>query len=121
MNAKESDAVAGACVVLSTFANEDDAARLGRTLVERRLVACVNLIRNVRSIYRWRSRIGDEAEVLAVMKTSRDRLPELIDALPALHPYEVPEILALDVAKGGASYLDWLARETSALSTRDSG
>jgi periplasmic divalent cation tolerance protein len=102
-----------ASVVLSTFATEEEAARVGRTLLERRLVACVNLVRGVRSLYRWEGRIADETEVLAVMKTRRDRLPELLAALPALHPYQVPEILALQVTDGGASYLDWVANEAA--------
>lgn len=101
------------CVVLSTFANEEDAARAGRALVERRLVACVNLVPGVRSIYRWQGRVEDAPEILAVMKTRRDRLPELLAALPALHPYQVPEILALPVVAGGASYLAWVASEAA--------
>lgn len=102
-----------ASVVLSTFATEEEAAGVGRALLERRLVACVNLVRGVRSLYRWQGRIEDQTEVLAVMKTRRDRLPELLAALPTLHPYQVPEILALHVAGGGASYLNWLAHEAA--------
>lgn len=113
MNGMEAERGANACVVLTTFASEEDAARVGHALVERRLVACVNLVRGIRSIYRWQGRIEDEAEVFAVMKTRRDRLPELLAALPDLHPYEVPEILALAVAGGGSSYLDWLEREAA--------
>ena len=103
------------CVVLSTFGNAEDAARTGRALVERRLVACVNLVPGVRSIYRWQGRIEDEPEILVVMKTRRDRLPELLAALPALHPYAVPEILALPVEAGGAAYLAWVASEAAPL------
>jgi periplasmic divalent cation tolerance protein len=102
-----------ACIVLSTFASAEDAARTARSLVERRLVACVNLVPGVRSIYRWQGEIEDGAEVMAIMKTRRDRVRELLAALPALHPYEVPEVLVLPVAAGAGSYLDWLAREAS--------
>jgi periplasmic divalent cation tolerance protein len=99
------------CVVLSTFDSEEDAVRVGRTLVERRLVACVNVTGGVRSIYWWEGKVDDAAEVLAVMKTRRDRLPELLPELAALHPYDVPEILVLPVVTGDAGYLEWVERE----------
>jgi periplasmic divalent cation tolerance protein len=101
-----------ACVVLSAFGREEDAVRVGRALLEARLVACVNLLPGTRSLYRWQGAIEDAAEVLAVMKTRRERLPELKAALAALHPYEVPEFLVLSVAAGAADYLAWLATET---------
>jgi periplasmic divalent cation tolerance protein len=103
-----------ACVVLSTFGREEDAVRVSRALLEARLVACVNLLPRVRSLYRWQGAIEDASEVLAVMKTRRERLPELEAALIELHPYEVPELLVLAVASGAASYLEWLATETGA-------
>ena len=86
--------------------------RVGRVLLESRLVACVNLLPGTRSLYRWQDRIEDAAEVLVLMKTRRERLPELEVALAAMHPYEVPEILVLPVAAGAANYLTWLATET---------
>jgi periplasmic divalent cation tolerance protein len=100
-------------VVLSTFAEEADAARVGRELVERRLAACVNVVPGVRSIYRWQGRIEDSSEVLAIVKTQRACLGELIAALAALHPYAVPEILALPVAGGAEPYAKWVREETS--------
>lgn len=96
-------------VVLSTFPNADKAAEVARVLVEEQLCACVNLVPAVRSIYRWQGAISDDTECLAVIKTTRERFPPLADRLRSLHPYEVPEILALDVADGHAPYLAWVA------------
>lgn len=100
-------------VVLTTFERQDDAVRVVRALIERRLAACGNLVPGVRSIYRWRGRIEDAGEVLCVLKTAADRLPALIAALGELHPYEVPEIIALPIVTGSAAYLEWLAAETA--------
>nr|HEX4318905.1 divalent-cation tolerance protein CutA [Kofleriaceae bacterium] len=97
-----------AMVVLSTFPSESVAAEVARALVEERLCACVNVVGGVRSIYRWQGAVDDAAEVLAVIKTTRARLDALIARLAALHPYEVPEAIALPVAGGHAPYLAWL-------------
>jgi periplasmic divalent cation tolerance protein len=95
-------------VVLSTFANEEDAARVARALVEERLVACANLIPAVRSIYRWKDSIADEREVLVVMKTRKQDWTALLSRLHELHPYDTPECLALRVAAGAPRYMAWL-------------
>ena len=100
-----------ALVVLSTFDDVDTAARIARTLVEERLAACVNLVPTVRSIYRWQGEISDDPEALAIMKTTAERYPALAARLAELHPYQVPEILALPIAAGHAPYLSWLAGE----------
>lgn len=97
-----------ALVVLSTCPDPDTASRLARMLVEQRLAACVNLIPGLRSVYEWEGRIEEDAEVLLVIKTSRARYPELEARLTEAHPYEVPEILALDVTAGLPAYLAWL-------------
>jgi periplasmic divalent cation tolerance protein len=97
-----------ALVVLSTFPDADTAARVARTLVEDQLVACVNLLPSVRSIYRWNGTICDENETLAVIKTSAARYAALAARLAELHPYQVPEILALPIADGHPPYLAWL-------------
>jgi len=109
----ESDELA---VVLTTFAVEDDAARIVRELVDRRLVACGNLMTGARSIYRWRGRVEDAGEVLCLLKTRVDRLPELTRVLTELHPYEAPEIVALPIVGGGRGYRDWVAAEASSAS-----
>lgn len=95
-----------AVVVLCTFPDVEKARAIAAELVERRLAACVNLLPGVESIYRWEGKVERAGEVLAVIKTTR--YPELETALKELHPYEVPEILALPVAAGLAGYLKWL-------------
>jgi periplasmic divalent cation tolerance protein len=96
-------------VVFSTFPSEDKAADIARTLVSEQLCACVSLVPPVRSIYRWQGEICDERETLAIIKTTRERFAALRDRLIELHPYEVPELIALPVEAGHEPYLDWVA------------
>lgn len=98
-----------ALLVLITAPAEDVAARLAHQLVGERLLACANLVPRIRSIYRWQGQIHDEPETLLVCKTTRAQLEKLKARLPQLHPYDTPELLALDVADGLPSYLAWLA------------
>jgi periplasmic divalent cation tolerance protein len=100
-----------AIVVLSTFPDAAKAAEIARVLIDERLAACVNLVPTVRSIYRWQGALQDDAESLAIIKTTADRHAALAARLVELHPYEVPEIIALPVAAGHAPYLAWLAGE----------
>jgi periplasmic divalent cation tolerance protein len=99
-------------VVLSTAPDVDLAVEIARTLVEERLAACVNVVPGLRSIYRWQGKACDETEVLCVIKTSRDRFADLEARLRKLHPYELPEIVALPVALGHKPYLDWVRQST---------
>lgn len=101
-------------VALSTAPDAETGARIARTLVEERLAACVNLVPGVRSIYRWQGAIEDGHEVLLVMKTRADRVEALGARLRALHPYALPELVALPAAGGLAAYLDWVAEEAGA-------
>jgi periplasmic divalent cation tolerance protein len=96
-------------VVFSTFPSADVAAGVARALVDEQLCACVNLVPAVRSIYRWQGAVCDEAEVLAIVKTTDERLAALQARLVELHPYEVPEAIAVPVAGGHAPYLAWVA------------
>jgi periplasmic divalent cation tolerance protein len=98
----------GCCVVLTATATGDDAERLARALVERRLAACVSIVGPVRSVYRWRGAIQSEAEHLLIIKTTRARWLELREAVLALHGYATPEVLVLAAADGSADYLDWI-------------
>ncbi|HET8724649.1 MAG TPA: divalent-cation tolerance protein CutA [Anaeromyxobacteraceae bacterium] len=95
-------------VILVTAPTADVAASIARTLVEERLVACGNVVPAIRSIYRWEGAVHDDAEALLVLKTERRTLPELKVRLKALHPYQVPEFLALPVEDGLAGYLEWV-------------
>src|SRR5205814_1937455 len=97
-----------ALIVLVTVPDADTGARLGRTLVEERLAACVNVVPGLRSIYAWQGKICDEAEALCLVKTRRALYPALRDRVAALHPYEVPEIIGLRPAEGNAPYLSWI-------------
>jgi periplasmic divalent cation tolerance protein len=99
-------------VVLSTMPPAA-ADRIAEALVGERLVACVSLVGPVRSIYRWDGAVQKDEELLAVMKTTAARADALIARLSELHPYEVPEIVALPVAAGLPAYLAWVAAETT--------
>ena len=93
-------------VVLCTFPDLDQARQIGAALVERQVAACVNLLPGVESIYRWEGKVERAGEVLAIIKTTR--YPDLEAAVRELHPYEVPEIIALPVVAGLAAYLGWM-------------
>lgn len=99
-------------IVLTTVSVDADAEQLGRTLVDERLVACVNVLPTMTSIYRWEGAVEQANERQLIMKTTSRRVEELKTRLAALHPYDVPEILVLPIADGGASYLTWLAAST---------
>lgn len=88
------------------------AQRLAQTLVEERLVACASLLPGVRSVYRWQGRVEHADEVLLLAKTSADRVPAATARIRALHPYELPEILAVEAAGGLPAYLAWVAEQT---------
>lgn len=95
-------------IVHSTFASEEDAARVTRTLLEERLIGCANLVPGVRSLYRWEGKIADEREVLAVMKARKQDWTALLSRLHELHPYDTPECIAVRIASGAPKYLEWL-------------
>jgi periplasmic divalent cation tolerance protein len=102
-----------AIIVLTTVASEDEAVRLVRTLLERRLVACGTLLPGARSMYRWQGKVADEREVVVMLKTRSARLESLQNAFGDLHPYKVPELLALPVSAGLDKYLEWINNETT--------
>lgn len=99
-------------VVYITAPNEDEAARMAKALVEARLAGCVNIIRNIRSIYSWQGRIEDEPEVLMVVKTQKSLFEELSKKVRELHSYSVPEIIALPIVEGSRDYIRWLNEVT---------
>ena len=99
-------------IVLTTAPDREVAERIARGLVERRLAACVNLLPGVRSVYRWKGEIEEADEVLLVAKTAADRLEALETALKELHPYDVPEVVALEADRVEARYLAWLVEST---------
>lgn len=105
-------------VAMCTVPDEAAGERIARQLLQERLIACANLLPAVRSLYWWEGRIDDGAEMLMLMKTTVDRTEALKQRLPALHPYDVPELLFLPVADGLEPYLGWVVSETTAKETR---
>ena len=101
-----------AILVLCTCPDEALAARIANALVEERLAACVSRIGGVTSTYRWRGAVEQASECLLLIKTTSERFDALREHIVALHPYELPEIVAVDVAQGLPAYLEWIARET---------
>jgi periplasmic divalent cation tolerance protein len=99
-------------LALSTAPDAEQAARIGRTLVEERLIACANLVPGLTSIYRWQGAVQTDAEVLLLMKTRRALVPRLKERLPQLHPYQVPELVVTEVTDGLEPYCRWMLDET---------
>ena len=102
-----------ALLCLSTCPDTATARRIADALVDARLAACVSVLPGVHSTYRWEGAVERAEEVLLLIKTTRDALPALQARLPGLHPYELPELLAVEAA-GLPAYLDWIAREVDA-------
>jgi periplasmic divalent cation tolerance protein len=95
-------------VVLCTVPDAETGASLARTVVDERLAACVNIVPGVRSIYSWKGEIQDDGEVLLLVKTRESLFGALRERLASLHPYDVPEIVALQAASCHGPYLDWV-------------
>lgn len=95
-------------LAISTFPDEETARRIGRDLVELRLVACVNVLPQIHSIYRWQGKIESSDEALAVFKLSVNRYPAFEAKLRSFHPYDVPEIIACPVDQALPDYLRWV-------------
>jgi periplasmic divalent cation tolerance protein len=109
------EADATVMVVMTTLPDAPAAEALAERLLEERLVACANVLPGARSIYRWEGEIRRDQEVVVILKTTRAALPRLRERFPALHPYDVPELVAMDVADGAEAYLDWVRSETGRL------
>jgi len=106
---KMTDKMTDKIVVLVTGSNARECARIARSLLDKRLIACANLLPQVRSLYCWKGKIADEKECLMLLKTSRELLPTLQAEVEKRHSYSVPEIIALPILNGSANYLDWIA------------
>jgi periplasmic divalent cation tolerance protein len=101
-----------AILVLTNVPDLDCAKLVARTLVESRLAACVNLLPAVQSIYRWEGQIEEATEITLLIKTTSHQYEELQKAIVGLHPYVLPEIIAMPIVAGYAPYLQWIATET---------
>ena len=102
-------------VVLCTCGSSDEAERVARHLVERRLAACVQITAGVRSLYYWQGELANEEEFRLTIKSRRDLFDALCAELRKVHSYEVPEILALPVVDGAANYVEWMDKELQPL------
>ena len=99
-------------IVVMVTAPAEEAPELAKTIVEERLVACVNIVPGLRSLYWWEGKVEDEPEVLCIMKTRSNLFEPLRDRVRELHSYEVEEIIALPILAGNPPYLDWIKRNT---------
>jgi periplasmic divalent cation tolerance protein len=107
-----SEVVSDAIVVFMTASNGEEAARLADMLVGAHLAACVQILPEMESVYRWQGKIERAAEILLLAKTTKSKFEELEREVRALHSYDTPEIIAVPVVAGSASYLDWLIKST---------
>ena len=99
-------------MVMTTAPDTETAQKIARSLVERRLAACVNILAPCQSVYNWQGAVEDSNEIPLLIKTTAARYGMLEAAIAALHPYDVPEIVALPLSHGLPEYLSWVVAET---------
>jgi periplasmic divalent cation tolerance protein len=104
-------------VVLTTCGSAEEARRIARELVERRLAACVNIVPQIESVYRWKGEVESASEWLLLIKTTADTWDSLRAAIGELHSYDVPECVAIAVEDGSAAYLDWIGESVGGRSS----
>jgi periplasmic divalent cation tolerance protein len=100
-------------IVITTVGDRETALKIARNLVEARLAACVNILAECTSVYRWQGKTEEAGEIPLLIKTRRETYAELEAAIRRLHPYELPEIVAVSVERGLPAYLQWVAAETT--------
>ena len=101
-------------VVLTTCATAEEAGKIARELVSKKLAACVNVLPSVHSIYRWKGEVEEAQETQLVIKSSRGLFDAIRAEIEKLHSYELAEVIALPIVDGSDGYLEWLGRETAA-------
>ena len=99
-------------IIYSTTGNLQDAKKIARSLVEEKLVACVNIIPKIESIYRWKGKIEEDIESVLIAKTTDKNVEKTIQRLKELHSYELPDIVAIPITSGLKEYLNWVEDET---------
>jgi periplasmic divalent cation tolerance protein len=105
--------MSNARVVLTTTGSHDEARKIAYALVEQRLAACVNIVPLVESVYRWQDKVETGMEWLLLIKTQAESFDRLRDAVKALHSYDLPECVMLEIAEGNDEYLKWIAESVS--------
>lgn len=99
-------------LVTTTTETEEDARRIAHHLVEARLAACAQIVDPITSVYRWHEAVEEQREVLLLVKSRRGLVPRIAERLKEVHPYEVPELIAVPITAGSAEYLGWLEQNT---------
>jgi len=100
-------------VVYITAPNEEEGAKIAKALVQEKLAACVNIVKDIRSIYFWQGKVEDEKEVLLIVKTKASLYEKLEGRVKELHTYTVPEVIAIPIARGSKDYLGWVKDSTA--------
>jgi periplasmic divalent cation tolerance protein len=101
-------------IVLTTAGSEEEARKIAHALVERRLAACVNIVPQIASIYRWQGKVEEAREWLLIAKTTFAAFAQVRDAIAELHSYDVPESICLNIEDGSPNYLEWIAESVAA-------
>ena len=99
-------------IILTTAGSQEEAAKIAHALVERRLAACVNILPQIESVYRWQGKVETAQEWLLLIKTQTEFFERVRDAVKELHSYELPECVMLEVSDSSQKYLDWIAKNT---------
>jgi periplasmic divalent cation tolerance protein len=105
--------MSNARIVLTTAGSQEEARKIAHALVERRLAACVNIVPQTESVYRWQQKVETATEWLLLIKTQAESFERVRDAVKELHSYDLPECVMLEVAAGSSEYLNWIAENTS--------
>ena len=105
--------MSNARIVLTTAGSQEEARKIAHALVERQLAACVNIVPNIESVYRWQGKVESATEWLLVVKTQATAFERVRDAIKELHSYELPECILLEIADGSEAYLKWLVENTA--------
>ena len=99
-------------VVITTCGSEEEAQKIARELVERRVAACVNIVSPIQSVYRWQGKVESATEWLLLIKTSAEKFAAVRDAIGELHSYDLPECIMVSIEDGSQEYLDWIDKNT---------
>jgi len=95
-------------LIFVTTSSDEEADKIGKTLVKEKQVACANRVSSIRSFYQWKEELCDSEEVLLLLKSRREHFPEIMKRIKELHSYEVPEIIAIPIVEGSEDYLQWI-------------